>query len=520
MRKAARPNPQRTPRSLTQQISAPVKGWTSEVSPVDAEEGTAIILDNWFPEAESIRIRRGFTEHGTGMSGSVDSLLVYTSASDSKLFAAVGTEIYDVTSSGAVGAADVTGLSSAKFQFTMFATASTPYMVICNGADSVRNYDGSSWSTPSITGVTSSTLIHVVPHKARLWFTAINSTDLWYLGVNAISGAATKFGVGGLLKKGGYVMACGTWSVDAGSGMDDLFVIWSSEGEIIVYQGTDPSSSTTWSLVGVFTTGKPIGRRCMFPVGGDLALITEDGVLPISGLMKADRAVASEKALTKRIRQAYADAITRGRDAFGWQLVSHPASNMAILNVPASGSDPTYQFAYNTITGAWARFKGYDANCWASFDNGLYFGGSGTVYRADYGGTDNLDPIETVCLPAYMHLSARGKLKHVKMVQPLYTTDVVASAPDVRVAINYERPVTVSSGSVAEGDWFTWDVSEWDGPDLWFGYSVNYDWNSAGNIGSVISPYTTITIDATDAESDYSYRLTGWTLLYEVGGVL
>lgn len=521
MRKAVRPNPQRTPKSLTQQVSAPLKGWSSEDSPVDAEEGTALVLDNWFPEAESLRLRRGYTSHATGMTGAVESLLFYTSSTASKLFAANNGSIYDVSSSGAVGAAAVSGLSSNRWQQTMFATTGGQFLVIANGADSVRNYDGSSWSTPSITNVTSSTLVHVVAHKSRLWFTQLATADLWYLPVSSIAGAAVKFPVGGLLTKGGYVMACGTWSVDSGSGMDDLFVIWSSEGEILVYQGTDPSSSTTWALVGRYDGGRPVARRCMFAVGGDLALLTEDGVLPISSLMKADRAVASDKALTKKIRQAWVDATERARGEFGWQMISHPVRNMAILNVPASGSDPIYQYVMNTITGAWCRFKGQDASCWGHYDNKIYFGGTdGTVYQADTGGTDNGGTISAVCLPSYMHLTSRGRLKHVKMVQPIYTTDVIAPGPNVSIAVDYELPVNVGSGSTASGGFFTWDVSEWDGPDIWFGYAVTADWSGSGNIGTVISPYTTLVLDATDAADDYKYRLTGWGLVYETGGVL
>ena len=37
MRKAVRNNPQLIPKSLTQQMAFPVKGWTSQDSPVDAE---------------------------------------------------------------------------------------------------------------------------------------------------------------------------------------------------------------------------------------------------------------------------------------------------------------------------------------------------------------------------------------------------------------------------------------------------------------------------------------------------
>lgn len=521
-RRPVRDNPQKTPKSLTTQIAAPIKGWSSETSPVDAEEGTALIMDNWFPEPESIRLRRGYASHGTGMVGDVETLLVYTSASASAMFACNAGNIYDVSSAGAVGAAAVSGLTNDRWQHTMFATAAGQFLVAANGADSVRNYDGSSWTTPTINNVTSSTLIAPVAHKFRLWFVQLNSTDLWYLATNAISGDATKFSVGGLLKRGGYVMAAGTWSVDSGNGMDDLFVVWSSEGEVIVYQGTDPSTANTWSLVGVYNSGKPLGRRCMFQVGGDLALMTEDGVLPISSLIKADRAVANEKALTKRIRQAYATAVQRARDVFGWQIISHPIRNMALLNVPASGSDPVYQFAFNTITGAWGRFLNWDALCWAQFNNAIYFGSTdGKVYKAETGGTDDGDVISGRVLPAYMHLNARGLLKHVKMVKPIYASDVVAASPDVSVAVDYELPPNAGSGDISGlSEFFAWDISTWDGPTIWFGDFVNSDWRGTGNIGAVVSPYTVLDLDASGADENYTYRLTGWGMVYETGGIL
>ena len=77
-------------------------------------------------------------------------------------------------------------------------------------------------------------------------------------------------------------------------------------------------------------------------------------------------------------------------ETFGWQMVSHPIRNMALLNVPASGVDTVYQFAFNTVTGAWGRFKNMEASCWNTFDNEIYFGSmEGIVYKADSGGADN-----------------------------------------------------------------------------------------------------------------------------------
>ena len=523
MRKAVRNNPQLIPKSLTQQMAFPVKGWTSQDSPVDAEPGTALIMDNWFPEADGGRLRRGYASHATGMSSEVQTLMVYTSASESKMFACANGNVFDVSSAGAVGAAEtgMTGLTNNKWQYTMFANASDQYLFCVNGADAPRHYNGTTWTQPSITGLTASTISNVSAHKFRLWFCQNTTSDLWYLATNAISGAATKFSIGGLLKRGGYIMATGTWSVDAGQGMDDLFVAWSSEGEVVIYSGTDPASANTWTLIGVYTTGEPLGRRCIFPVGGDLALITEDGVLAISELIKADRAVASSKALTARIRQSYVDAAQRAGSEFGWQMVSHPIRGMALLNVPASTSFPIYQFAFNTVTGAWSRFVNMDAFCWAHFSDNLYFGAAaGVVYKADTGGQDNGEAISASVLPAYTHLNARGRLKHVKMVQPIYSTDILADAPAVTIAVDYELLTSIASEEVVTTGFFTWDVSEWDGPDIWYGFSVTADWRGTGNIGSVISPYTSISLDASGGASDFKYRLTGWGIVYELGGVL
>jgi hypothetical protein len=46
------------------------------------------------------------------------------------------------------------------------------------------------------------------------------------------------------------------------------------------------------------------------------------------------------------------------------------------------------------------------------------------------------------------------------------------------------------------------------------------DWRGSGNLGSVISPYTTVALDVDSGAEDFKYRLTGWGLVYEIGGVL
>jgi hypothetical protein len=48
-----------------------------------------------------------------------------------------------------------------------------------------------------------------------------------------------------------------------------------------------------------------------------------------------------------------------------------------IVNVPTLAGQTSYQYVMNTITGAWCRFTGWNAQCWALFNDKLFFGAPG-----------------------------------------------------------------------------------------------------------------------------------------------
>jgi len=532
MREAWRANPRKTPPTYTDQEGAPVKGWMSKSSVAEADPLSAVIMENVFPEAEAVRSRRGYTLHAT-VSGNVYSLLRYVNDdSINRLFAATDTTIYNVTSSGA-GVSAVTGLLWGYWQQVMFSTPGGQFLVIVNGLDGVRTYDATGgWVNRTASFVATTTppgptppaasFINLHSHKHRLWFVEKDSMDLWYLPVDSVQGPCAKFPVGALFTAGGYVMAIGSYSVDAGDGMDDVFVIVTSEGQVALYAGTNPDAATDWSLIGVYSIGKPIGRRCLFDVGGDLLIINEDGVLPISRAIRIERAVAGEKSITANIRQAYVKATRQSRNTLGWEITSYPLRNMALLNVPGSGVVATEQFAYNTITGAWGRFTHQPALTWVAFGDNLYFGAIGAVYRAEYGATDYNLPIPIKILPAFSHLGRRGRLKSVKDIKLYISTDIVGLQLGVAVATDYTEPTTAIAGSNAPDDvFFQWDVTPWDGPTVWYGgEQVSNDWVGVGNIGTVVAPYISANIDASSAGAEFTFRWLATDFLYEPGGVL
>ncbi|NDE81357.1 MAG: hypothetical protein EB037_10650, partial [Actinobacteria bacterium] len=86
-------------------LPAPVGGWNARDALANMAPTDAVTLENLFPGVSSVALRGGYVEHATGMSGQVETLMTYNGGSSDKMFAIVGGKIYDVTSSGAVGAA-------------------------------------------------------------------------------------------------------------------------------------------------------------------------------------------------------------------------------------------------------------------------------------------------------------------------------------------------------------------------------------------------------------------------------
>ena len=111
-----------------------------------------------------------------------------------------------------------------------------------------RHFNGTSWATPSISGVTGSTIVNVTAHKTRLFFVLINSLKFGYLPVASVAGTVATFDLASIAQKGGSLQAIGTWTRDGGDGSDDLAVFLTSEGEAIVYAGTNPGSADAWNL--------------------------------------------------------------------------------------------------------------------------------------------------------------------------------------------------------------------------------------------------------------------------------
>ena len=461
--------------------SAPIGGLNTRDAVDLMPQTDAIRLDNFFPGSTDVSLRKGYINHVTGLPSTVQSLLTYQSPSANKLFAASNNAIYDVTSSGSVGSAVVSSMTNSKWESVNFTTSGGSFLFIVNGADSARYYNGSSWTVPSINHITSSDIINITVFKERLFFVMKDSLKFAYLAVNSVSGNSTVFDLGSIFNKGGYLVTAGTLTRDGGSGSDDYIAFITSEGEVAVYQGTDPSSASSWALVGVFKIARPIGKRCIVNVGPELIVITESGYVPLTQ-MYAENESNYSKAISDKISGSILTAVTNFKSTFGWEALIYPKGQFGLFNVPNGVSGEFVQFVVNLSTGAWGRFTGQDAYCWGLLNGDLYFGGSTKVYKADNGLSDAGVQIQGNAKTAFVYYGGRGTSKRFTAIRPIVSSD--ANLP---VSIGFDvdfndgtSTYTPSSATTTGAEWdtATWDVAEWAGS-----ISSQLVWRSVADIG-------------------------------------
>ena len=304
-------------------VAAPIGGWNARDALGAMDPLDAVTLQNFWPGTNSVILRNGYTKHATGLPAQVQTLMAYSSGTSNKLFAISDGKIYDATSAGAVGAAAVSGLTNSKFQYTNITTPAASYLMAVNGADKLRTFDGTNWHTDGdgspydITNIDTATVSNITLFKNRIWLTTNNTLKVWYLPVNSIGGAAVALDMTSIFQLGGYIMAGMTWTLDAGYGVDDYLVFITSNGEAIVWRLTDPTTPTGISQIGLYKVGAPIGRRCYTKFGGDLLIITQDGVVPMSGALQSSR-LDPRVSITNKIQYAMSSAISAYGSNFGW----------------------------------------------------------------------------------------------------------------------------------------------------------------------------------------------------------
>jgi hypothetical protein len=365
-----------------------------------------------------------------------------------------------------------------------------------------------------ITGVNSNTFININMCQNRLFFVQKNSMTFWYLPVESIGGAALDFPLGSVARSGGFLQAMGTWTLDAGYGVDDLSAFVTSMGEVIVYKGTNPSDPNAWSEVGVWQMGQTFARRCFFKFGGDLLLLTQDGLVPMSAALQSSR-LDPRINLTDKIFYAVSQAATNFYAEFGWQINYFASENMLILNIPVGTGYE--QYVMHTITKSWARFTGVNAICWeVAADNKIYFGGNGFVAQFYSENSDAGSNIVANAQQAYSYFDSRGQLKRFTLVRPILQTNY--GLPTVLCGISTDFDTVPLTNQIAFNpstlDAGIWDTALWDNANWGGNLVVTRLWQGVNGLGFSGS----INLNVASQGIEFHWASTDYVM--EKGGVL
>jgi hypothetical protein len=525
-----------------QSAPAPIGGLNARDAIAAMDVRDAIALVNWVPDTYGVRCRKGYREWATGLgTGEVQAIMPYYGPADTspfsatlaaptsmpgKLFAATKDNIYDITDStnAPVSVHALSGSALAGWiSSTMLSNAGGTFLLCASEDDGYFHYNGTTWTTPTLTGVSASALVHVAMWKRRAWFVEKNSTRAWYLAADSITGTAEKLDLGSVFKHGGHLSYIANWTIDAGEGIDDFIVFVGSAGDVAVYQGTDPADASTFGLVGTWYIGQvPTGRRGYTQYGGDLIVLSADGVTPISYVTRggADVLVAAQKEYSSKIRPLLGKDMRSSFTERGWQMLITPTERLMVVSVPDYGSQRSRQYAMSTSMNQWTQFQDIPMLCLGS-TGGFTFAGTrdgrvlmlftGFFDAVPYGQSQG-NGIRGVVQPAFSAFGSHAAQKQFLMVRPVFLS---GDTPNALVDVNVNYDVATPTGTptyaglLATSPWDTalWDAAKWAS----LTQKTYAEWVSVSGVGFVgAATLITMTLaDSTLLSIDYMLQQGG-----------
>lgn len=345
-------------------------------------------------------------------------------------------------------------------------------------------------AAPGLTGIASSSLSYVWAYKQRVYFIEKNSLNAWYLPVDVVGGTAVVLPLGGVFALGGSVQWGHVWSLNSGGdgGLSEQNVFVTTEGEVAAYQGLSPDDTSSWSKVGVYRIGKPMGKKAFIRAGGDLVIATTVGFVSLSTAVQRDVAALGAAAVSYPIEDLWALAVQE-RGAIGWNCKVWPDGQAVYVAPPTPiNRQPTLLVA-NANTGAWCQFTGWNVKSMITFRGFMFYGTTGgEIIQANATGADRGEPYTADYLPLFDDLKTPGSRKVAKMARVIKRG--AYDAPE-RVSARFDYNETLPSPPnaptiPASNAWDSglWDEAVWDAER---GSVVTQRWQSVGGSGHVMA---------------------------------
>lgn len=465
-------------------LLAPTAGLNYRDSFITLGPKDAVVLDNFIARPTGCALRQGYQKYVTGLGGVVGSFMPYLAqnSADSKLFAAVGEDIFDVTdSANAPVLVETTTSTDGVWSSIMFSAPTQNFLCCTSPSGGYWTYDeAGGWvdRLSALTGFVGNPGC-IASWKNRLFIVAAGTNKVYYLPVNSIQGAASELDFGPLMKHGGHVVAIVNWTLNAGLTIDNYFVVFGSQGDILVYQGTDPDDVSTFALKGIWYAGRPpVGDRFFTEYGGELFVLTELGLLPLSKMVNG-MVADSYSVMSAKIGPVLNPMLTRLLDNSTWELELAENNDLLVISPPKEGTQYR-QYVMYIQTGAWSTFSGLPIYSMTTYNGQMYFGDDdGNVYLGLYGDLDDVNrdgtggnDIAGQVQGGFNDFGSPANLKLFNMARPIFVSE---QAPAVSAQLNIEytfNPI-YSSPNFVNVNSSLWGTGEWDEAS-WTGETNTY----------------------------------------------
>ena len=427
--------------------------------PLDSmDSNTCIVMDNLIPEVDGDRLRPGFKklnvpiipdiapDWGAGFISGNKKHLIAHNANNGTLYAL--TEDGEYINSAPMLSNDIT-----TAQFTD--GGGGQLMFICDGSTPIpMTYNGISFANAGFNNPNGYILVNPLAYKNRMYFVRKNSTQILYGGLQAMMGGLDVFDVSSFMQRGGNIVGLANWRQNSSVGIQNTLAIITSEGEVLVYSGTDPTQQD-WQLNGVYSIPRPIGNRFYENFAGDVVIATENGVFMLSQILPQDGQNIS------RISDVINPIFFKNPNILGiptW---------LRTLGLLIVNYDKQTQYALCVRTGGWCRLVGYKTSVkFIELGQNMYFmSPNGIMKITPDSFTDNGADINWYKQGAYLKAND-GTVAQILRVMPWVDAEtniqiyrrILTDFKGEGIGIVAQAP---STGVRAEWDLAKWDESYW-----------------------------------------------------------
>lgn len=442
------PQLRRGQQQVSQAITVPaaIGGINAVTSLAEMRPDEAIFMVNILPEDFGCEVRDGFTEWANGWTGgAAKTVLPFEGnvSADDRLFVASPDGIFDVTTEGTTAPVEVVAFPSQGGQAGICHSvnfgndAGDRFLLVTDGENGYYTWTQSTdtWEKidTEITGADATLFNYIMIWKTRVWFIGRDSGLAYFTKTsNAFLGPVELFNWADQFRFGGPLVSLHNWTLDGGNGIDDYLVGISGSGDVVVYQGTDPTSKADFGLVGSWYVGElPFGNRVATEFSGELYILSVQGLMPLSKILRGAGMDDSQTYISNKISPYIRNVMDAVRGDFGWHIHIHPKQSLLFVNTPPRVG--VRQLAFTLYFGheSWGIIgeleKSHTANWrgevyWTDINRNKIMKQGGHVDAVFLDPQADGDPkaIDWEVLGAYNALGSPAQYKRVQFIRPMF----------------------------------------------------------------------------------------------------